>query len=1234
MSLLIVVLAILLILIGFKVKELSEHLNLLRNRLELAEKRLSEFARSLHDLRSGSRVPQEPIVSMPAPIEQPLPIEKPVPPASAPTPAPTTVAVPAAPPQIPLRPSAPQPPPAEKTAPAITPPKPASPPVPLRMSEQSAPRTPVDRTPVYRAPERTLSKFDWENVVGVKLFSWIAGIALLLAVVFFLRYSINQGWLIPKVRMVIGILTGLILLVLCEFKAARKYPVTANAMDASAIAILFSTFFAARALWDLIPVIPAFALMVLVTALAVVLSIRRDSVFIALLGLLGGFATPALLSTGENKPISLFTYLIVLNAGLAYVASRKKWPLLTTVSLVFTVVYQWGWVVRFLGESQLPLAIGIFAAFPILAFVMAAVGRKEKPQKDWMSLYGQTANLTALLPLLFTLYMAAVPAYGHRFVLLFGFLFLLDAGLYAIAVARGPEILHGIGGISTLLVSAIWLNKSYQGEAWPAILAFVALFVFFYLAAPLIAQYFGKSFGETGKIAAYTAPLLLFIFPALAAMEPACAKPAMLFGILFLLLLGVSASAIFAEEGALYYLASLFALLAEAIWSYKYLSPERLIPGLVLYGVFGLLYIAVPVLALKWRKRFRPEEAGAGIQLISIALLFFFAVGQIAPAGIWGLALLLLALNAGLLWQDASFKVSGISMAGIVLSWIILGTLWSSLSLSTILIPALTVMTVFALFVLCGSLWLQKQAPGDGLAANGIFLGLAGHIFLFAIAVQRSLSVPPWPFLCVLLILDLGIGLSALYLRRNNLHQAAMAASAILLMIWVWTARDAPWPVVSILSAGALSLFSFIWIYLARRAGIRSWDFPRTAAIAVILSQFTAILASALPGAPGVKFLLGAHLVFLIALLGLAWAGKMHEYAVIAVFPAALAPVVWRILHWGAEFWPQLFLFAIPIYLVFIAYPLLLGKRSYRFLNPFLAAVLASVPFFFLARDAMLDAGWKPVIGILPVSQALLLGALVLLLLKIERPGERTLGRLALVAGAALAFITVAIPLQLEKHWITIGWALEAAALSWLYRKVPHKGLLGAATGLFTAVFIRLALNPFVLTYGTRSAIPLWNWYLYTYLTAAAAFIIGGRFLAKTDDRFIPETPRISNIVPGGAIILLFLLLNIEIADYYSVGPTITFNFSATLAQDLTYTLAWALFAVGLLAIGIAIKSQAARIASLALLVVTIVKCFIHDFARLGELYRVGSFVGLGICLALVALALQKFVLSARKQEK
>ena len=154
----------------------------------------------------------------------------------------------------------------------------------------------------------------------MKLFSAIAGIALVVAAIFFLRYSVEHGWLQPPVRVVIGILVAVTLLVLCEMKAARQYPATANALDAAAIAILFSTFFAAHALWNLIPSLVTFVLLGVVTALAVLLSLRRESLFIAVLGLLGGFATPALLSTGENQPIPLFAYLMLLNIGLAWVA--------------------------------------------------------------------------------------------------------------------------------------------------------------------------------------------------------------------------------------------------------------------------------------------------------------------------------------------------------------------------------------------------------------------------------------------------------------------------------------------------------------------------------------------------------------------------------------------------------------------------------------------------------------------------------------------------------------------------------------------------------------------------------------------------------------------------------------------------------------------------------------------------------------------------------------------------
>jgi len=182
-----------------------------------------------------------------------------------------------------------------------------------------------------------------------------------------------------------------------------------------------------------------------------------------------------------------------------------------------------------------------------------------------------------------------------------------------------------------------------------------------------------------------------------------------------------------------------------------------------------------------------------------------------------------------------------------------------------------------------------------------------------------------------------------------------------------------------------------------------------------------------------------------------------------------------------------------------------------------------------------------------------------------------------------------------------------------------------------------LCANPAVFTYHPRGALPVFNWYLYTYLVSAAAFVVAARWLRGTDEDVgsalhAGRPLRVSAFLVGAATVILFLLLNIEIADFYARGPTLTFDFSAGLAQDLTYTLGWALFAIGMLTAGINGVSRTARIASLALLVVTILKCFLHDLWRLGGLYRVGSFVGLAMCLALVAVLLQRFVLGGQKE--
>jgi len=1229
--------ALALVALAVYVLRLGGKLDDLRNRVDEEGRKRLDLARAADELRRNLQAIEQRMAGTAAPDTAPPR---------------TTAAEPPAvrPPQVPAPAPAPSisveaPAPAAKEVAAAHAAQAPAPPPPAR------PALPRPAVPIPPPPPR--KPFDWESLVGVKLFSWIAGILLALAAIQFLRYSIDHGFLTTPIRLAIGLATGAGLLVLCELKAARRYAITANALDAAGIVILFSTLFAAHALWHLLSSPITFGLMVLVTVVAVALSIHHDSLFIALLGMIGGFATPALLSTGEDRPISLFGYLLLLNAGLAWVAVRRSWPVLSALALAFTTVYQWGWVMRFLSAETLPLACGIFLVFPLLALAAPALGRlgggEGKAKAEAARAFERTAAISAALPLLFAVCAAAVPAYGGRFGLFFGFLFVLDAGLAAVAAWRGPRLLHPLAAGASLLAFALWLRRSYRAEAWPAILGFVALFVLFHLAVPRLAARLGRPLEREGRLGALAAPFLLAAFPVLLAIEPATAAPGLPFGVLFALLAAVAFFALLDEEGPLHFLAAFFAVAAEAVWSAEHLTPERLLPGIALYAVFGLFYLGVPLLARRLGRKLEPRGSGAFLLLLSLGLLFFLAAGSLAASALWGLALLLVILNAGLFLEAGTIRRPVLALVGTLLSWILIAVWWISAPLASSLVPALLLVAGFAVLGLAGNLWMGKRdgasdrTAGGGL--GGLYMALIGHAFLLFVATQKSLALPPWPLLGVLALLDLAIGVAALWMRRAALWVAALAASDVVLVVWLQQADRAPWPAVALACAAAVSALGLVWIALARRVEVPPGDFARQiakrAAAALFLGQLAATATTLAAGAPPLAATIAFQVASLVAILTLSGPAGWPRLAPWSVATTAVAVVAWRSAPGGAAHpWWAVLAFAGALYVPYLLFPPLVGRRgdrARRLREPYLAAVLASVPFFLFARQALVAGGFGPWIGALPVAQAV---ALALLLAEMRRseaavaPAERDRGRLALVAGAVLAFVTAAIPLQLDREWITIGWALLAAALAWLYTRIPHRGLLAWTAALLIAVFVRLAANPAVLSYHPRGGMPILNWYLYTYLLSAAAFFVAAWFLARTDDRLLAFLPRLSAAASTAAVVLLFLGLNVEIADFFSTGTSLTFGFltgHAGLGEDLAYTLGWGVFALFLLVGGIALGSRAARVAAILLLLAASLKGFLLDMSRLGGLYRVGSFAGLALCLALVAVLIQRFVLTRRE---
>jgi uncharacterized membrane protein len=122
----------------------------------------------------------------------------------------------------------------------------------------------------------------------------------------------------------------------------------------------------------------------------------------------------------------------------------------------------------------------------------------------------------------------------------------------------------------------------------------------------------------------------------------------------------------------------------------------------------------------------------------------------------------------------------------------------------------------------------------------------------------------------------------------------------------------------------------------------------------------------------------------------------------------------------------------------------------------------------------------------------------------------------------------------------------------------------------------------------------------------------------------------VSSVLEGAGGIVLFLLMNIEIADFFSSGSSLTFEFSGSLGQDMAYTLGWGLFGLICLVLGLVKGFKGPRIAGTGLLAVTAFKLFLHDLWRLGQLYRVAAFVGLAAVLIVASFLYQRFL----KEEK
>jgi len=231
---------------------------------------------------------------------------------------------------------------------------------------------------------------------------WVGGLALALGGAFLVKYSIDQGWLTPVLRCAMAGLLGLALLALGERVRRRALPEAqgvpvrraAAALTAAGLSSLFAGLFAAHALYGLIGAPVAFMGLGVVSLAGVALALLHGP-FVAVLGLLGGYAVPLLVSSEDPAPIPLFLYLFALTGAAALLPRWRPWPWLGVLALLGNTL--WVWLVVAFGME--PGDEGVLAVFLLAMAGVFTLVRVGLPVGVWEALSaprtdGETRNLT------------------------------------------------------------------------------------------------------------------------------------------------------------------------------------------------------------------------------------------------------------------------------------------------------------------------------------------------------------------------------------------------------------------------------------------------------------------------------------------------------------------------------------------------------------------------------------------------------------------------------------------------------------------------------------------------------------------------------------------------------------------------------------------------------------------------------------------------------------------------
>lgn len=217
-------------------------------------------------------------------------------------------------------------------------------------------------------------KSNLENFIGTNLINKIGILILIFGVVIGSKYAIDNNLISPLSRVIIGYLISFGLLGFA-IKLKEKYLNFSAVLLSGSLSLLYFLSFIAYNFYQFIPQTVAFGLMFLFTIFAVLASLNYNKQVIALIGLVGSYAIPFLLSNDSGNVFFLFSYITIVNVGILFISFKKYWKPLFYSAFVFTWLIFNTWLFGNYSEAFFKIGL-LFSAIFFLIFYASFIAYK------------------------------------------------------------------------------------------------------------------------------------------------------------------------------------------------------------------------------------------------------------------------------------------------------------------------------------------------------------------------------------------------------------------------------------------------------------------------------------------------------------------------------------------------------------------------------------------------------------------------------------------------------------------------------------------------------------------------------------------------------------------------------------------------------------------------------------------------------------------------------------------